>query len=94
MPYIKQVDRAILDVHINAIVDRLDGPGKDEIDVPGNLNYIIFAIVKRYLAKHGMKYFRINAIIGALECCKQEIYRRLAGPYEDTAIERNGDVTL
>lgn len=30
--------------------------------------------------------------VGALECCKLEMYRRLIGPYEDTAIGRNGDV--
>ena len=31
-------------------------------------------------------------MIGALECCKQEYYRAVVGPYEDIKIEENGDV--
>jgi len=34
----------------------------------------------------------INAIIGALECAKLELYRRVAAPYEDDKIAENGDV--
>jgi len=30
--------------------------------------------------------------IGALECAKLELYRRVAAPYEDTKIAENGDV--
>jgi hypothetical protein len=37
-------------------------------------------------------YADFNAAIGALECCKSELYRRMVGPYEDQAIARNGDV--
>ena len=31
-------------------------------------------------------------ILGALECCKLELYRRFAAPYEDTKVISNGDV--
>ena len=31
-------------------------------------------------------------MIGALECCKQEYYRTVVGPYEDMKIDENGDV--
>ena len=34
----------------------------------------------------------LNAIIGALECAKLELYRRVAAPYEDDKIIENGDV--
>ena len=37
-------------------------------------------------------YENFNAMIGALECCKQEYYRRIIAPYEDKKIEENGDV--
>jgi hypothetical protein len=37
-------------------------------------------------------YRRINEVMGALECAKQEFYRRVAVPYEDKKIKENGDV--
>lgn len=37
-------------------------------------------------------YERFNAAMGALECAKQELYRRAIAPYEDAAIKRNGDI--
>jgi hypothetical protein len=37
-------------------------------------------------------YAEINEVVGVLECCKLELYRRLAAPYEDTKIKENGDV--
>jgi hypothetical protein len=40
----------------------------------------------------GKNYKHINEIIGVLECAKQEFYRRVAAPYEDTKIQENGDV--
>lgn len=61
----------------------------------GNLNYIVFKIVKK-LTDHNnggeRSYARFNAILGSLECCKQEIYRRMIVPYEDEKIKENGDV--
>ena len=35
-----------------------------------------------------MRYQNVNAIIGALECAKLELYRRLIAPYEDTKVEK------
>jgi len=58
----------------------------------GELNYAITSIVIDYLEVHGLSYNTINEIVGALECAKQEFYRRVAIPYEDKKIEENGDV--
>ena len=44
------------------------------------------------LLVESLSYAEINRIIGALECAKLEIYRRLAVPYEDEKIILNGDV--
>jgi hypothetical protein len=33
-------------------------------------------------------------MIGALECCKLELYRMLIAPYEDAKINENGGVYL
>lgn len=91
MPYILKINRAKYDKAINQIVERLCDED-DEDDVPGRINYVLFSIVFRYLKRHGIRYYVLNGIMGAIECCKQELYRRVIGPYENKAIEKNGDV--
>ena len=58
----------------------------------GELNYILTVIAKEYIDRKGESYQTYNDIIGALECCKQELYRRKIAPYEDKKIKENGDV--
>jgi len=56
----------------------------------GDLNYLFTAIIDRQLKD--ANYARMNEIVGALECCKQEFIRRKLNPYEDKKIAENGDV--
>lgn len=79
MPYVDPKIRNLLDVTFR--------PQSE-----GELNYTLTKICDEYLRYKGVNYPTINAVIGALECCKQELYRRVAAPYEDAAMERNGDV--
>lgn len=69
----------------------------------GELNYLITKLVNDYLEESkvydkGMgrvmevRYHNYNEAIGVLECAKLELYRRMVAPYEDEAIEKNGDV--
>lgn len=58
---------------------------------PGELNFQLAVIVDAYLMR-GVNYQAINDVIGVLECLKQEVYRRVAAPYEDRKIETNGEV--
>jgi hypothetical protein len=58
----------------------------------GELNYEITAILNDFLSIRGKNYSTLNDIIGVVECAKLEFYRRIAAPYEDEAIVRNGDV--
>ena len=58
----------------------------------GELNYMFSDIIVRYLHHKGLRYQQINDIVGALEGAKLELYRRVAGPYEDKAIDKNGDI--
>lgn len=82
MPYITEDARA-----------RIDEGGKPE--TPGELNYAITRLTDNYLVqKGGIRYSHVNEVIGALECAKLELYRRVAGPYEDQKLEENGDVYL
>mgnify|MGYP001596417025 CR=1 FL=1 len=61
-------------------------------DNPGELNYVLTCLVQDYVLFKGAKYQHYNDAVGALECAKQELYRRRIGPYEDTKMKENGDV--
>ncbi len=78
MPYIKE-DRRI------AICEG-DAP-RDA----GELNYVLTRICLGHLGDMP-RYSDFNEVIGVLECCKLEFYRRAAAPYEDKKIIENGDV--
>lgn len=82
MPYIKQEDRPKFDEVI---------PMLDTIDCAGDLNYVVSTLCRRYLERKGFRYANMNELVGALECTKLELYRRVAAPYEDKKIEENGD---
>jgi len=56
----------------------------------GELNYLFTRIIDRQL--DNANYARYNELIGALECCKLELYRRMIVPYEDKKKKDNGDV--
>lgn len=82
MPYIVQERRRELgDV----------GPG-DQIIGPGELNFVLTCVVDDYIHHEGLSYKTINEVIGALECAKLELYRRVATPYEEVKRHENGEV--
>lgn len=83
MPYINNESREALQPIENIIPQNV-----------GDLNYCFTQLINNYLLQFSKPkaYVRFNEVIGALECCKLEIYRRLIGPYEDTKVEENGDV--
>lgn len=85
MPYIKTEDR-------QAIHEKLTVHGVDTVlENAGEVNYAITSLVDNYLQYNTRCYRTINEMIGALECAKLELYRRVAAPYEDTKIIYNGD---
>lgn len=77
MPYIKKSDR-----------ERAE---KDPF-TSGELNYAITRLILRYMGKKGKNYRNINDVIGALESCKIEFYRRYVADYEDQKRDDNGEV--
>ena len=80
MPYIETKAR-----------ERIDGGGAPES--AGELNYAVTRLVDADLvAGGGLRYALLNEAIGALECAKIELYRRLAAPYEDEKRQETGDV--
>ena len=60
-------------------------------ETAGELNYALTMLCKEYLGKN-FNYQKLNDVIGALEGCKLELYRRIVVPYEDKKIAENGDV--
>lgn len=57
----------------------------------GDLTYVIFKAMKDALpAQPG--YYDYNAVLGAAEAAKLELYRRYVAKHEDLAIFRNGDI--
>jgi hypothetical protein len=58
----------------------------------GELNYLVTRLCDGFLMKTGLSYKNINQAIGALECAKLELYRRIAAPYEDQKCRDNGEV--
>ena len=63
------------------------------IATEGSLNYVLTKVIKRYLdGRPHVRYVDYNAVVGALECCKLELYRRLIAEHEDRAMAVNGDV--
>lgn len=87
MPYIKPKRREKYTKILDDLVSILKSLPPELID--GELNYLITKILKEV---YPMRYFHLNKAIGVLECVKQEYYRRIVAPYEDTKICESGDV--
>jgi len=82
MPYIKE-DRRI---HLRFLIHSL----ALNINDAGELNYCFSLIIKKL--PWDICYTNYNTIIGVLECCKLELYRRMIAPYEEIKIKENGDL--
>jgi hypothetical protein len=95
MPYIKQDKRDMLDGTIEQLHQALvEMEIDDEMNnMEGNINYAITRLLMMvYGDRETTNYAQINDAIGALECIKQEFYRKVAAPYEDQKSFENGDV--
>jgi len=88
VPYIKKNRRQLFDPTLNVLDDTIEKSNP----TAGDLNYIITNILHRYVSIKGQNYATYNEIIGLMECCKLEYYRRAIGPYETKKQEENGDV--
>jgi len=87
MPYIKKEQRNVVDAHVKKLADAIKETGKE--NRAGVLNYSVSCLIHQL---YELRYSEVNEAVGALECIKQEYYRRIAGPYEDLKAKENGDV--
>ena len=86
MPYINQTQRN--DLH----ADLMDTGTDFTIENAGELNYLVSELINNYLNTAGLNYANLNEMIGALECCKLELYRMIGALYEDAKALENGSV--
>jgi hypothetical protein len=84
MPYIEQQHRAGLDPTKRIAFERAV--------TTGELNFQITRLVDDWIKGQGLTYTALNSAVGALECAKAELLRRVAAPYEDSKIKQNGEV--
>jgi len=87
MPYIAKQIRPSYDPLILELLEELEHREFRS----GDLNYVISRIVWRVFDLNP-RYATGNNLMGILDCVKQEFYRRKLAPYEDSAIQKNGDI--
>ena len=88
MPYITKDDKSKFSMSLTHLYETMQNHGV----TPGEMNYLFTELSKYYLMTKGTSYTHMNDVIGALEGCKLEFYRRVVSGYEDQKIEENGDV--
>jgi hypothetical protein len=99
MPYVKAVHRTALDPAISqlskAIVE-LARAMPEETAFAGLLNYACTSVAMQVVeGRFGrLRYGTIATLTGVFKNIGDEFYRRIAAPYEDRQIEKNGDVPL
>ena len=85
MPYIKEEDRE----KYNYLEDQIK---LTVIDTKGDLEYLIFMLMKRYMATRDQRYTELHNCVYASMHCADEFRRRFLDKREDEAREKNGDV--
>jgi hypothetical protein len=85
MPYIDKKDRKRFAEALEALPSAVTA---------GELNYLLTCICQQYVDDQKFCYQTLNDVVGALEGCKIEFYRRIVAPYEGVKIADNGDVYI
>ena len=84
MPYLRVNDRK-----------RLSGAINWNAMVPasaGELNYVVSLLAGEYVKRKGLSYKTLSEVQAGIHGALVEFERRIVGPYEDSAIARNGDL--
>lgn len=92
MPYIKQNFREELFPLIDALSQKINQINSENSQQTkdGLLNFSLTEILNATFPD--ARYTDFNEIIGFLECCKLEYYRKKIAPYEDLKEKENGPV--
>jgi len=92
MPYIKQEFRDMLYPELDAMAKKINEINQKHPNQTkdGLLNFTLTEILNQVYPN--ARYHDYNEIIGFLECCKMEYYRKKISPYEDMKESENGSV--
>jgi len=94
MPYIKKKYKPAIDEKIGELVDVIKAAASQEGDYntafPGFLNYTCTRLALKLIPAR--RYWAIAMVSGVFSNIADEFYRRLAAPYENEQIAKNGDV--
>jgi hypothetical protein len=85
MPYIKLGDRQ----KYSNITDQIS---KSEIETKGDLEYLVFVLMKKFMSTREKRYSTLHEDVYAVMHCADEYRRRYLDKREDEARETNGDV--
>jgi hypothetical protein len=86
MPYITQDKRYTLEYKtLRQLMNEIT-----ELEI-GDLNFVISSLIWARF-KAAPSYSTGNALVGVLECAKQEFIRRHLNEYENSKITENGDL--
>jgi len=90
-PYIVPADRS---VKYDELIEDIQAKVLSGTTPKGDCNYIISRIVAGVFkeVEGRWRYTSVGDAIDTFECAKLEFYRRIGAPYEDLAIEKNGDI--
>ncbi|HOV88660.1 MAG TPA: hypothetical protein PLB74_01180 [Candidatus Paceibacterota bacterium] len=99
MPYIKKEVRQKLDPKIDELVNAIaEEAQKDDPKTTfiGILNYTFTTTALKTTKKlfGQLRYWIIASLTGLFHNLADEFYRRLAAPYEEEQIKKNGDIEL
>lgn len=92
MPYITKNYREELEPLIDALAAKVKEihAANPQQTRDGLLNFSFTEIIGAVFPN--ARYTDMNEVVGMLECCKLEYYRKVASPYEDKKEAENGKV--
>lgn len=98
MPYINEdarnaevIEDVSLNEYIEDIIDYIQDLPDDQKE--GTCNFIVSRIVAGGMKPEtGWRYMWMSRAYCVFQAAGAEFYRRLLGPYEDEAIDKNGDI--
>jgi len=95
MPYIRKDLREQIDERIEELAVAIVQHGGNNAR-PGLMNYALTKLIKDvyriYPPTEAPRYHEWNEIVGFMECCKLELYRKGIAPYENEKEQENGPV--
>jgi len=86
MPYVSETDRRKYEAIVLAI-DLLP-----EIVTKGDLEFLIFKLMKKYMKTRESRYSTLHDCTYAASHCSDEFRRRFLDVRENQALEANGDI--